>query len=264
MTLLDVLTLNLWGDNGPADDRMDALIGALRDDRPDVLALQEVAGRDHRTQAHRIATGIGLPFVHHIRSARIGRGEGLALVTHLDGEPTDPVYLPHGRDAHHRALQLVDVAVSGRAVRIGNTHLAWRLDATDLRTAQAEAIRAALEGWSGPIVLGGDLNDVAGAPPLTTLTEPAPGWDPLRDAYAEVRDDDAVTFDLDNPFMGHPELAGRRIDHVLVRGVEVRAAEVVLTGRQAVSDHYGVRVQVELPARDHGGGAGHTEAPAST
>lgn len=246
MTPLDVLTLNLWGANGPAEERMAALTRALRDDAPDLLALQEVAGRGDDTQAHRLAEGLGLGHVHHVRSARIGRGEGLAVVTRLDGGQREPVYLPHGRDAHHRALQLVDVAIDGRAVRVGNTHLAWRLGATDLRTAQAETIRSALAGWSGPVVLAGDLNDVVGTPPLTTLTSRHDGWTPLRDAYADVNDDDPATFDLDNPFMAHPELAGRRIDHVLVRGVAVRSARVVLTGDDAVSDHYGVRVTLEL------------------
>ncbi len=251
MTTLDVLTLNLWGANGPAEERLEALIRALRDDRPDLVALQEVAGRGHDTQAHRLAGALGLRHVHHVRSARIGRGEGLAVVTDLDGEQREPVYLPHGRDAHHRALQLVDVAVGGREVRVGNTHLAWRLDATDLRTAQAESIRSALAGWSGPVVLAGDLNDVAGAPPLTTLTSPHDGWTPLRDAYVDVNDDDPATFDVDNPFMAHPELSGRRIDHVLVRGtdhqpVTARSARITFTGEDAVSDHYGVRVTLEL------------------
>lgn len=245
MTDLDVLTLNLWGANGPADDRMRALADALVDDPPDVLALQEVAGRGANTQAHLLADALGHRHVHHIRSARIGRGEGLAVVTDLDGDAQEPVYLPHGRDAHHRALQLVDVAVGDVVVRLGNTHLAWRLDVTDLRTAQAETIRSALSAWSGRIVLAGDLNDVAGSPPLQTLTAPDEGWAPLRDAYAEVNPEEHVTFDVDNPFMDHPELADRRIDHVLVRGLQVRSARVVLTGEAVVSDHYGVRVELD-------------------
>lgn len=244
MTTLDVLTLNLWGRNGPVDERMAALVRALRADRPDLVALQEVAGSGDATQAHQLAQALGYPHVHHVRSARIGRGEGLAVVCDPDGEQREPVYLPHGRDAHHRALQIVDVTVGGHAVRLANTHLAWRLDVTDLRTAQAEAIRSSLAGWSGPMVLVGDLNDVPGSPPLSTLTEPADGWDPLRDAYAEANDDDPATFDTANPHMGHPELAGRRIDHVLVRGLEIRSARVVLTGEDAVSDHYGVRARL--------------------
>lgn len=245
---LALLTLNLWGRNGPAEDRISALVDALRADRPDVLALQEVAGRGDGTQAHRLAGELGYRYVHHITSARIGRGEGLAVVTDLDGDHREPVYLPHGRDAHHRALQLVDLAAGRGVIRLGNTHLAWRLDADDLRTAQAEAIRDELAGWSGAAVLAGDLNDVADSPALRTLTGPADGWDPLRDAYAEVNDDDPVTFDLDNPHMDHPELAGRRIDHVLVRSLQVRSAQVVLNGEDAVSDHYGVRVELVPPA----------------
>ena len=245
---LVLLTLNLWGSNGPAAARFDALVAALREDRPDVLALQEVAGGGGSTQAHRLAEALDYRHVHHITSARIGRGEGLAVVTDLDGDHHDPVYLPHGRDAHHRALQLVDVTVGRQVVRFGNTHLAWRLDAGDLRTAQAETIREALRGWSGALILAGDLNDVAGSPAVRTFTEPAEGWDPLRDAYADANDDDPPTFDVDNRYMDHPELAGRRIDHVLVRGLEVHAAEVVFTRDDAVSDHYGVRVELTTSA----------------
>lgn len=244
MTTLDVLALNLWDRNGPVGERMTALVRALGADRPDLLALQEVAGPRDASQAHELAEALGYAHVYHMRSARFGQGEGLAIVCDREGQQHEPVYLPHGRDAHHRALQMVDLALGDRVVRVANTHLAWRLDVTDLRTAQAEAIRSSLADWSGPVVLAGDLNDVAGSPPLSTLTEPADGWDPLRDAYAEINDDDPATFDTANPHMGHPELAGRRIDHVLVRGLEVRRARVVLTGEDVVSDHYGVRVRL--------------------
>jgi len=60
-----------------------------------------------------------------------------------------------------------------------------------------------------------------------------------------------ATFSFTNPFASQYWLLGRRIDHVLV-SPELRVLEArrVLTGTDApvVSDHYGVRVDLLVPA----------------
>lgn len=243
-TAVDVLTLNLWGTNGPVDDRMDALVAYLRRCPPDVVALQEVEGRDAATQAHHLAEAVGYPSVHHTRAGRgLRRGEGLAVLATGDAHGVDTVSLPSGFTDHPRGLQVVDVVVDGAVVRVANTHLAWRLDATEQRVTQTEAIRDELAGWTGPVLLVGDLNDVAGSAPLQVLSDAG-----FEDAITAAGSQERPTFDAANTYLWQPELAGRRVDHVLARGLQVAEASVVLTGEDApiVSDHFGVRARLVM------------------
>jgi endonuclease/exonuclease/phosphatase family metal-dependent hydrolase len=245
-----VLTLNLWGRRGPVERRTAALVEHLQRARYDIIALQEVEGTGRRSQAHGLAEAVGHDQVLLTRTGRmpIG-GEGLAIISDLALEPLDRLDLPSSIRDHPRALQqAVAFLPDGRAVLVANTHLAWRLEDTDLRTEQTTAIRRGLASWTGPVVLAGDLNDEPGSAPLEALTGPHPGWDPLVDVVGAVDAADAAdavdrpTFDERNPHLWQPELAGRRVDHLLVRGFEVERAAIVLTGEETplVSDHYGV------------------------
>lgn len=243
---LRVLTINLWGDSEPLEERMAGLGDYLDRERPDVVGFQEVADKGDPTQAHRLAEMAGYPTVHHVRTGRMHtRGEGLAILTNLEAEPGPTVPLPEGaEDSHPRALQQLDVTTAdGLVLRIGNTHLAWPLKAADLRTKQAERIREQLDRWTRAVVLVGDLNDVPGSAPLLTLTDAG-----LIDCYAAVHRQDRWTFHPDNPYAELPQLLERRVDHILARGFEVLDAAVVLTGADApvVSDHYGVRATLAV------------------
>lgn len=245
---IEVMTLNLWGRNGPVDRRMDGLADYLAGDRPDLVALQEVAGFRGVSQAAWLADRLGYATAAEISTGRgPWPGEGLAVVTDLAATPLEPVALPHGWDAHPRAVQQLEVDLpGGTRVRIANTHLAYRLQAGELRSRQTTEIREELISWSGPVVLLGDLNDVLDAPPLAVLTTAAPGFDPLLDALTAAGRPERWTFDPANPYASHEELLRRRVDHILVRGLSPVDARVVLTGDDAppVSDHYGVRARL--------------------
>lgn len=245
-----ILTVNLWGTNGPAGERMATLSAFLRERRPDVLVLQEVEDWKGATQAHHLADAAGYATVC---AARTGsgrrRGEGLAVLTDRDALLVDMVTLPGGMLTPPRGVQLVDVSGFDGVVRIANTHLAWHLDDTDLRVEQTTAIRDELAGWTGRAVVAGDLNDVAGSAPLRVLTDAG-----FVDALLLAGAPDRPTFDLANPYLWQPELAGRRVDHLLVRGMVATDAGVVLTGDDGpiVSDHFGVSATV---APTHAAGA---------
>ncbi len=264
---LVLLTLNLWGGNGPAEGRLAALTGYLERHRADVLTLQEVDGSGGETQAHQLARRLGYAHLTHTWTGRTRlRGEGLAIVSDVDLEPVETARLPSSATDHPRAAQIADLrwplqtrgrGASGRSgpaatVRLVNTHLAWRLDATQLRTRQVRAIRDALEVRDGPAVVAGDLNDVAGSEALRVLTGPSADAGGFLDPCATPDDGTGPprpTFDDTNPYLWQPELAGRRVDHVLVRGLAVRDVAVVLDGESGpvVSDHFGVRVRLAPP-----------------
>lgn len=237
---LEVLTLNLWGANGPAAERMTRLVAYLREAPPEIVVLQEVEDWDGATQAHHLAREVGYPSVSVVHTGRgLRRGEGLALLASREAHLVDMVALGSTLRDHPRGVQLVDVPAFDGVVRVANTHLAWRLDATEQRVEQTTGIRDELAGWTGPAVVAGDLNDVAGSSPLGVLTSAG-----FEDALAAGGGRERPTFDRANPYLWQPELAGRRVDHVLVRGLEATGAKVVLTGEDApvVSDHFGLRV----------------------
>lgn len=246
MDVLSILTLNLWGTGGPVAERMASLADWLRAQRPTIVALQEVEHWQGRSQAHHLAEAAGYAGVHVIRAGHAeDPGEGLAVLTELDGLAAATVTLPRAPDDGPRALQQVDLATDDGVIRVANTHLAWRLHHTTARSAQATRIVDELAAWTGPVVLAGDLNDSPGSPPLGRLA--AAG---LVDAVATAGDE-GWTFHPDNPWAPPPELLERRVDYVLVRGLAVQRAAVVLTGQgpddPVVSDHYGVLAHVADP-----------------
>ncbi|MFN2557823.1 MAG: endonuclease/exonuclease/phosphatase family protein [Nitriliruptorales bacterium] len=243
---LRVLTLNLWGDNPPLEKRMAGLVAYLEREQPDIVALQEVADLEDRTQADHLAESAGYPIVHHVDTGRLlWPGEGLAVLSKLDAEPATTVALPHSpEDAHPRALQQLDVeAADGTLVRLGNTHLAFRLESTRLRSEQTERIREELESLTQPVVLVGDLNDVSASEPLRVLYDAG-----FADCYASLHEHEYWTFHPANPYADQQDLLERRVDHVLARDFEVIDAAVVLTGEDApvVSDHFGVLATLRI------------------
>lgn len=242
---LRVLTINLWGDNPPLAKRMSGLIAYLQRERPHLVALQEVADLDDRSQAEVLAEACSY-VAHQVDTGRLlWPGEGLAVLTQLEAEAAPAVPLPHDlEDAHPRALQQLDVRMpDGAVIRVANTHLAFPLGATRLRRQQTERVLEELEGYGGAAVLLGDLNDVTGSEPLRVLTEAG-----FVDGYAAVHEQERWTFHPANPYAEQTALLERRIDHVLARGLEVVDAAVVLTGEDApvVSDHYGVRATLQV------------------
>jgi endonuclease/exonuclease/phosphatase family metal-dependent hydrolase len=235
---LDVVTINLWGDNGPASRRMDDLCGWLKEEAPDLVLLQEVETVDGRGQAEILAEAVGFDHAETIRTGRgLLPGEGLGILSRhpLVGLPSTK--LPKSALDHPRSLQQVEVVAPAATVRVGNTHLAWRLNATPARAKQARAITAAVAAVDGPTLLGGDLNDVPGSETLGVLETAG-----FTDCCSGIPHPQ-ITFDRGNEFMWQHELAGRRVDHLLARGMAMSEARVVLDGDDGpiVSDHYGVR-----------------------
>jgi endonuclease/exonuclease/phosphatase family metal-dependent hydrolase len=242
---LDVVTINLWGAGGPARARMDALADWLAAERPDIVLLQEVERVAGTDAADLLGAAAGYPHVAGIRTGwGSAVGEGLAVLARPPLRPRPGRRLPLAPLDPPRALQQVDVDTPAGTVRLANTHLAWRLSATGARTRQARTVVRALSAARLPVVLGGDLNDVFGSDPLGVLA--AAGFVDCCAHEAAPRD----TFDAANPYMGEPALAGRRVDHLLVRGPELSAVRVVLDGHAGpvVSDHYGVRALMRVGA----------------
>ncbi len=253
-TTLEVLSLNLWNVSGPVRRRMDALASELRRRPVDLVALQEVSTIDGRTQAAALAAAAGYPHVHDDRAWRSRRRqEGLAVLSRHPIAPLAVTELPSVRRDQPRILQRVRLEVGDRRLLVANTHLTFRRRDGRRRARQAQVVRDVLAQDAGPRLLLGDLNDVAGSPALRVLTDPPPagaGLVDIADRASGARL--GPTFSLRNRYARLlPWLCGRRVDHVLGDpALQAPRAEVVFTGDDApvVSDHYGLRVTIALPA----------------
>ena len=262
---IGVLTLNLWGTNGPVRERLDALIRYLEATKPDVVALQEVRFLDGRSQSELIAEACGYPAQHYDRSWGSSEEEGLAVLSRHPLSAWPSVPLPGQDKDVPRQLQRVEVDVHGRSLLLANTHLAFRRRHGGLRLRQVRRILEVLPPASDsandparqgrtatrPTVLVGDLNATARSRAVRHLLAAPPRGAGLRDGQAAVAGRPRATFSFANPFANQRWLLGRRVDHVLVSpDLRVLDARAVLTGADApvVSDYYGVRVDLVIPA----------------
>lgn len=263
---IGVLTLNLWGTNGPVHERLDALTHYLDATQPDVVALQEVRFLAGRSQSGLIADACGYPAQHYDRSWGSGdEEEGLAVLSRHPLTALPSIPLPGQDEDVPRQLQRVEVELDGWSLLLANTHLAFRRRHGRLRLQQVRRILEVLRTGSDvadgahvregetatrPMVLVGDLNAAARSRAVRRLLAAPPRGAGLRDARAVAAGRPRATFSFANPFANQHWLLGRRVDHVLVSPqLRVLAARRVLTGRDApvVSDHYGVRADLAVP-----------------
>lgn len=146
-----------------------------------------------------------------------------------------------------RGFVAVDVAVGGRTVTVANTHL--EAASSLFRRAQAGELRDRIDGDA--VVLG-DLNSAPGEGAYDLLTES------FDDAWAAVGPgSDGATCCQDGDLRNEASDLTRRIDHVLVRGLDAVSAARVGAGDDArievdgvrlwPSDHAGVLATLRVP-----------------
>jgi endonuclease/exonuclease/phosphatase family metal-dependent hydrolase len=103
---LRFLTLNLWGENGPADARLELVGDELDRLAPDVVALQEVRQVPGRipNQAETLARRRGHSWVFAPSTEWGGGHEGLAILSRFPIGAHDARPLPHSADNEGRVV----------------------------------------------------------------------------------------------------------------------------------------------------------------
>ncbi len=263
---LRCLTLNLWGAEPPLDARMDLVIAALADLRPDVVALQEVQEVPDRlpNTAARLAASLGLKCVFAPTVAFRGGHEGLAIISGLSIETHDVFELPHATETERRILLSLRLATPSGPLWVHTTHLNYRPQHGREREDQVMAIDDRLRTFTpdNPQILMGDFNarpesdEIRWLKGLTTLggrrTFYQDAWDTLHPA------DPGITWAARNPGTASLAFLGldRRLDYVFVtprrrdgRG-HIQNCQIVLDRPDAAgifpSDHFGVMVDVQV------------------
>jgi hypothetical protein len=160
----------------------------------------------------------------------------VAILTPLAFQDTPSEVLLWGRDDWtdaRRALR-VKVRVGSQDVQVFGTHLAAGSAYESVRVNQMNALKQWMSGFTGPRILGGDLNAVPGSTPIQILSA---GY---VDAWATLRPSETGSSSYTHSVTGS---LSRRIDYVFSETGS--AAQPVSVERPAfpsgpLSDHYSV------------------------
>jgi len=266
---LRVVTLNLWGEQAPLDDRLAQIIAGCGALSPDVLALQEVRavpGSVPNTAAT-LAAALGFQHVYASATPWGGGDEGVALCSRLPIVAHRHLELPHAAPTERRVVLAATLDTPRGPLTVLTTHLNYRLADGAIREDQVAAVDEFARGFAGelPRVLCGDFNAVPASDEIRFLRGlhshggRRTYW---QDAWARIHPrDDGFTWAERNPYtarLGWLE-PDRRLDYIFVspmfkdgRGT-IRDCSVVFDQPTAdgvwPSDHFGLMADVQITAR---------------
>lgn len=224
-TTLRLASFNIHGGRGPDDDTVDlkqtaALLARLD---LDLAGLYEVHGGFRGDQALILGNQLEMASIFAGTEYRYWHDHfGNALLSNVPVDSVIRIDLPCTQPKRFRNALMATLELDGTPVHVIAAHLDTRVD-HDRQFAQVAALFQALEA---PAVLMGDLNCTAEDPLLAELL-----------ANPEVADAIAAA--------GGEQSQQGRIDHILVRGLTVKAADVV---KSDVSDHPLVWAELALPS----------------
>lgn len=232
---LRVLTFNIHHAEGE-DGRLDVarVAEVITRSGADVVALQEVdrgaerSGRRDLLKELADLTGMRYAFGKNIDLQGGDYGNGLLTSRRIVSEGNR--LLPNTNGGEQRGVLQVVIDVDGTPVLVLATHLDHRRDDAQ-RVASAAAMLEMVKGWGdGPVIALGDFNDVPGSATHKALLAA-----PFTDVWGAVGQGDGFTIPVKAP--------DRRIDWILVRGLEPVRAEVLKTD---ASDHLPVAATVRV------------------
>lgn len=219
-----VVTWNLWWRFGPWQERAAAITATLARIDADVVCLQEVWAADGRRQADDLAAELGYAAVGSADGAE--RVVGNAILSRHPILESEIVVLPRDDAAPGpRTVVRARLDTPHGPSEVFCTHLAYRVDESDLRRRQLTEICRLVAARRGdpdtafPPVLCGDLNAVPTSDEIRCLTGEAPppvSGLAFTDAWAAVGSGPGHTWDDRNPYQAQTTWPRRRLDYVLV------------------------------------------------
>lgn len=179
--VLRVMTYNVHHCNPPSksaagDIDMDTIVGVIKKQNPDLVALQEIDDHTSRSgafnEAEVMAKKLGMHFYFGKAIDYAGGGYGVAILSKypLSDMQTIPLPSAEGFKGETRVLALATVTLAnGKTLRFGSTHLEVSSGANrDLQIKEINRIAAAEKL---PFIIGGDFNSAEGSPVIQTLDQ---------------------------------------------------------------------------------------------
>lgn len=270
MSILKVVTLNLWGEQPPLERRMQLAVDELKALQPDVIGLQEVRQVPGvvPNQAETLAQALGMQHTFAPATPWGGGDEGLAILSRHPIGDARVHELPHAQPTERRILLGATLGTPLGPVEVYTTHLNYRLADGGKREDQVVAIddHIAAAASELPKILMGDFNATPDSDEIRFLRglHTAGGrrtfW---QDAWERRHGRaDGFTWARANPYTMRLRWLerDRRIDYIFVgpmrrdgRGV-VRDCRIVLDRPAAdgalPSDHFALYAEVQMAPLD--------------
>ncbi|WP_376736364.1 endonuclease/exonuclease/phosphatase family protein [Streptomyces broussonetiae] len=229
------MTWNLWWRFGPWEARQKAILGALREVRPDVVGLQEVWSAGGENLAEWLAGELGMHWAwaasgkperwqRRIGDASVDVGNAVLSRWPVTEQAVLPLPAPDDLDDGRLALH-ARLAAPGGDIPFFTVHLTSAVHASAVRVRQVRALAAFVAEHRGdtpfPSVVTGDFNAWPDSDEVRafsgTRTAPAVPGQVFLDAW-EYADPAApsATWDMANPYVAATHGPSVRIDYIHV------------------------------------------------
>lgn len=265
LPVVRVVTLNLWGEQGPLQRRLELCAGQLAALSPDVIALQEVREIPSvlPNTATTLAAQLGMHLVFAGATPWGGGLEGLAILSKRPITTSGHFELPHATSDERRILLWARIPTGSGELLASVTHLNYRLLHGQIREDQVVAIDAYLREQQADVkILAGDFNAVPESDEIRYLK----GLHSVngrrayyQDAFGKLHPQDlGYTWSRLNPFTQRLRLydGDRRLDYVFVSPIKRDGRGILHSCRIVLdvpdgdgvypSDHFGVLAEVQL------------------
>lgn len=227
MRPLRVMTLNIWNDDGPWQDRSELIREQISELDPDLIGFQEVLRGENLDLLEELLTGTDYhrDFVRATSDwPRQGVVLGNAVVSRWPIQDRQEVVLPTTPGHEGRAALICSIDSPVGEITFASTHLSWRLDQGYIRERQvaviAECLDYTLMETQFPPIIVGDFNTVSDSTEVRFLTgKHSFGGRSffLRDAWAHAGDGtQGFTWTMKNPYLPSWLAPERRIDYIFV------------------------------------------------
>jgi endonuclease/exonuclease/phosphatase family metal-dependent hydrolase len=265
--MIRVVTLNIWQEQGPWQQRMDLLKRRLAALAPDVICLQEVRQVPGRipNQAQTLAAALQMNYLFEVTQPWGEGDEGLAILSRFTIHRRDFCELPSVTQDSRRICLGAEIATIEGLAWFFTTHLAYRLTDGLIREQQVCTLDQFVQNHHRTgvaSVLTGDFNarpeadEIRFLKGLTTLQNRRTYY---QDAFAQLNPGAlGYTWCKENPYTAPLDWLepDRRLDYIFVTprtkagAGQIMSCRIVCSGPDErgvrCSDHYGLLAEMTV------------------
>lgn len=223
---LKVMSYNIHHANPPSEPGkidLDAIAKVINDQKPDIVALQEVDVNTQRSgkinEASMLALKLGMKGLFFAKAIDHDGGEyGVAILSKYPIADNQIHKLPtqEGTKGEPRVLATVQVTLpGGKKIRFGSTHLDAQKNDTN-RLLQVAALNKIAQAEQLPFIIAGDLNAAPGSAAIKLFDE----------QFTRTCNECAFTIPVNNP--------SKAIDFIAVN----KGTDMVVLSHQVVPERY--------------------------